>query len=93
MIISFRCKETKKVWEGRRSKKLPNEIQDRSLRKLRQLDASICLDDLKSPPGNNLESLGGDREGEMSIRINKQWRICFIWTDKGAILVEITDYH
>jgi proteic killer suppression protein len=93
MIISFRCKETKKVWEGRRSKKLPNEIQDRSLRKLRQLDASICLDDLKNPPGNNLESLGGNREGEMSIRINKQWRICFIWTDKGAILVEITDYH
>lgn len=93
MIISFRCKETKKIWEGTRSRKLPQEIQDRSLRKLRQLDASIVLDDLKNPPGNNLESLGGDRNGEMSIRINKQWRICFIWTDKGTTFVEITDYH
>lgn len=93
MIISFRCKETKKIWEGKRSRKFPADIQDRSLRKLRQIDASICLDDLKNPPGNNLESLSGDRSGEMSIRINIQWRICFVWTEKGVTLVEITDYH
>ena len=93
MIISFRCKETKKLWDGRRSRKLPSEIQDQALRKLRQLDASVCLTDLKNPPGNNLENLGGDREGSMSIRVNKQWRLCFVWSNKGAALVEITDYH
>jgi proteic killer suppression protein len=68
-------------------------MQDRVLRKLRQLDASRTLDDLRNPPGNRLEALKGDREGQMSIRINDQWRICFQWRDGDAAEVEIVDYH
>lgn len=93
MILSFRCKETQRIWAGKRSRKFPQEIQDRCLRKLRQLDASLTLEDLKNPPGNKLENLKGDREGEMSIRINQQWRLCFVWTPKGAFDVELADYH
>lgn len=93
MIKFFRCKETKKIWDGIYSSKLPNDIQERALRKLRQLDASNNLEDLKNPPGNNLEHLKGDRHGQMSIRINQQWRLCFIWKHDGAYDVEIVDYH
>jgi len=75
------------------SKKFPQDIQERALRKLRQLDAAIYLDDLKNPPGNNLEMLKGDRQGCMSIRINQQWRICFSWLDGSAYDIEIVDYH
>jgi proteic killer suppression protein len=71
----------------------PQEYQDRALRKLRQLDASRSLDDLRNPPGNRLELLGGNRTGQMSIRINDQWRICFAWVEGDAIYVEIVDYH
>jgi proteic killer suppression protein len=93
MIRSFKCKETEGVWHGRVSRRFPREIQDRGLRKLRQLDASRTLEDLRSPPGNRLESLRGGRAGQMSIRINEQWRVCFVWADGHADDVEIVDYH
>lgn len=93
MIKSFKCKDTEKVWNGRHVRKFPGDIQDRALRKLRQLDASLTVDDLKNPPGNRLEALKGDRKGQMSIRINDQWRICFVWDEEGASDVEIVDYH
>jgi len=93
MIRSFKSKEAEAIWQGRVSRRLPREIQDRALRKLRQLDASRTMDDLRNPPGNRLEALSGDRAGQMSIRINEQWRLCFIWRDGDAIDVEIDDYH
>ena len=93
MIISFKCKETEKIWEGCRSRKISQNIQERALRKLRQLSAANSLDDLKMPPSNNLEILKGSRKGQYSIRINKQWRICFIWTKGQSYEVEIIDYH
>ena len=93
MIRSFKCKETKRIWEGRVSLNLPHEIQDRALRKLRQLDAALILDDLKNPPSNHLETLKGNYKGHMSIRINGQWRICFCWNDGEVTEVEIIDYH
>jgi proteic killer suppression protein len=93
MIKSFKCKETKKIWDGLRSSRFPTDIQERALRKLRQLHAAQKTDDLKSPPGNNLEHLKGDRLGQMSIRITSQWRLCFIWRNNEAYDVEIIDYH
>ena len=75
------------------SRKFPRDNQDRALRKLRQIDASRSLDDLRNPPGNRLELLKGDRVGQMSVRINAQWRICFVWRDGDADDVEIVDYH
>jgi len=93
MIISFGCKETERIWRGATSRTFPADIQDRALRKLRQLDASRTLDDLRNPPGNRLEALRGARAGQMSIRINDQWRICFRWRDGDAGEVEIVDYH
>jgi toxin HigB-1 len=93
MIRSFRCRETERVWHGLRSRKFPGDMQDRALRKLRQLDASASLDDLRNPPGNRLEALRGDRKGRWSIRINDQWRVCFRWSDGDASDVEIADYH
>jgi len=93
MIRSFRDRETEKVWSGARSRRLPGDIQDVALRKLRQLNRSIVLDDLRVPPGNSLEALTKDRKGQHSIRINRQWRICFRWTEGGCEDVEICDYH
>lgn len=93
MIESFRCKETKRIWNGRRSPNFPENIQNRALRKLRQLDAAQNLDDLRNPPGNYLEALKGDRKGQYSIRIDRQWRLCFIWNQGNANEVEIVDYH
>jgi proteic killer suppression protein len=93
MICSFSCRETEKIWNGFFSKKFPFDIQNRALRKLRQLDAALNLEDLKHPPGNRLEALKGDREDEMSIRINQRWRICFIWDTGKAYHVHIVDYH
>ncbi|RJP20955.1 MAG: type II toxin-antitoxin system RelE/ParE family toxin [Candidatus Omnitrophota bacterium] len=93
MIQSFRCKETEKIWNGQRSRKFPDEIQDQALRKLRLLNASQTLDDLKVPPGNHLESLKKDRVGQISIRISDRYRICFIWQGADAYDVEIVDYH
>jgi len=93
MIRSFKGKETERLWRGQRSREFPGDIQDRALRKLRQLDASATLADLRNPPGNRLEILKGNRTGQMSIRINDQWRICFRWKSGCATDVEIVDYH
>lgn len=93
MIKQFNCKETEKVWDGVYSKKLPSDIQQRARRKLRMLNAANHINDLKIPPSNNLEKLSGDRRSQYSIRINKQWRICFEWQDGAALNVEIVDYH
>lgn len=93
MIRSFRDRETEKVWEGGRSRRLPGDIQNVALRKLAALDAAERLDDLRRPRGNQLEALKDDRKGQHSIRINQQWRVCFRWTDGGCEDVEICDYH
>lgn len=93
MIRSFKCKETQKIWEGRKSHKLPNDIQGKALIKLRQLDVSLSVDDLRIPPGNHLEFLKGNRETRISIRVNNQWRTCFNWQLGEAEDVEIVDYH
>lgn len=93
MISSFSCKETEKVWNGIQSRKFPRDIQDRALRKLRQLDAARTLDDLRLPPSNRLEVLKRDRRGQMSLRINNQWRLCFVWDKDEAQGVAIVDYH
>jgi proteic killer suppression protein len=81
------------VWQGESTRKFPGDIQDRALRKLRQLDAAATLEDLRNPPGHRLEVLKGNRAGQMSIRINDQWRICFRWSAGDAKDVEIVDYH
>jgi proteic killer suppression protein len=93
MIKSFACRDTEKVWNGLRVRIFPDDMQDRALRKLRQLDAAQTLNDLINPPGNRLEILKGNRKGQRSIRVNDQWRVCFIWRDNEAYEVEITDYH
>jgi proteic killer suppression protein len=93
MIRSFKCKETERIWQDHTSRKFPGDIQQRALRKLRQLDAARKIEDLRNPPSNRLEVLRGDRAGQMSIRINEQWRICFRWSNHDAADVEIVDYH
>jgi proteic killer suppression protein len=93
MIRSFRCKETERLWQGQSSRRFSPDIQDRALRKLRQLDAALTVADLRNPPSNRLETLKGDRKGQWSIRINEQWRICFRWTEGEASDIEIVDYH
>ncbi|MFQ5777572.1 MAG: type II toxin-antitoxin system RelE/ParE family toxin [Terriglobia bacterium] len=92
MIKSFRCQETKRLHGRLRSRQFAG-IERVALRKLRQLDAAVELRDLAAPPGNRLEALSGDRKGQRSIRINDQWRICFVWKDGDAYKVEIVDYH
>ena len=93
MIRSFAGKETEKLFHGRFSAKLPQDVQRIAQRKLKQLDAAAVLDFLRVPPGNRLEQLSGDRKGQWSIRINDQWRICFRWEGGNVVEVEITDYH
>ena len=93
MIESFADKETQRIWSGEFSRKLPREIQAIGLRKLIILHRSKDINDLRVPPGNRLERLTGDRNGQYSIRINNQWRICFYWNKGNATEVEITDYH
>jgi len=93
MILSFRSRETERIWRGDGSRRLPQDIQPIALRKLRMMNNAKALSDLAIPPNNRLEALRGDRAGQHSIRINDQWRICFRWTDGGALDVEIVDYH
>ncbi|MCP5279924.1 MAG: type II toxin-antitoxin system RelE/ParE family toxin [Thiobacillus sp.] len=93
MIHDFADKETEKIWRQLVSRRLPGEIQQTALRKLFMLDKAQSLDDVRIPPANRLEAIKGDRKGQHSIRINDQWRICFIWTRRGAEAVEIVDYH
>lgn len=92
MIENFKCSDTKALHEGRRVARFVN-IERVALRKLRQLEVAIRLDDLRIPPQNRLEALKGDRKGQHSIRINDQWRVCFEWKDGHATEVEIVDYH
>lgn len=92
MIKSFRGKETRLIWQGEMSCKLPQAMQPVARRKLRMLNNAVDLADLRIPPGNRLETLQGERAGQHSIRINRQWRICFRWTG-DAEDVEIVDYH
>jgi toxin HigB-1 len=93
MIKSFKDKETEKVYSREGSNKLPRDIQQVALRKLRMLNNVKSLNDLKVPPANRLEKMKGNREGQLSIRINDQWGICFKWQNGDAHEVEITDYH
>ena len=92
MIQSLRCADTQALFETGRSKRWVN-IKAVAERKLQQLDSAATLSFLKSPPGNRLEALTGDRAGQHSIRINDQWRVCGVWTELGPAAVEITDYH
>jgi toxin HigB-1 len=91
-IKSFKCGDTQKLFEGGSPKRFRN-IQSVAERKLQMLDSAVELRDLRAPPANRLEALKGDREGQHSVRINDQWRICFEWTDAGITNVEIVDYH
>lgn len=93
MILSFGSKDTQKIWDGDRVKKMPNEIQEIGRRKLRMLNNSQNLADLQIPPSNKLEKLKGDLKDFYSIRINDQWRITFKWNSGNASEVEIIDYH
>ena len=93
MIHSFSDKEAKLLWQGTASRRLPAAISQVARRKLRMLNAAVSLDDLRIPPANRLEALKGNRKGQHSIRINDQWRVCFVWTPEGPKDVEIVDYH
>jgi proteic killer suppression protein len=94
MIVGFKSDDTRRIFEGLTSRRYPAEIQVTALRKLLMIQAAITVNDLRTPPGNRLGKLSGDREGQYSIRINSQWRICFVWTGgNDADEVEIVDYH
>lgn len=93
MIKSFRSEEAEKLFHRERSRRLPSEIQRTTMRKLWMIDAAVNLADLRIPPANHLEALRGNRNGQCSIRINRQWRICFRWKDGDAFDVDIVDYH
>jgi proteic killer suppression protein len=93
VIQGFADKDTERIWHGEFSRRLPNSIQAVARRKLRMLNAAQRLDDLRIPPANRLEALKGTRSGQHSIRINEQWRICFVWRDGQCANVEIVDYH
>ena len=92
MIRGFRCKDTQALFEGGHPKRF-RAVETVATRKLAMLDAAKTLDFMRSPPGNRLEALRGDRAGQWSVRINDQWRLCFAWTDSGPDQVEIVDYH
>lgn len=93
MIKSFRNKQTEEIWRGTLVRRLPQELQEIARRKLRMINNAQSLTDLRIPPANRLEALKGTRKGQHSIRINDQWRICFVWEAGNAINVEIVDYH
>ncbi|MBC3373313.1 type II toxin-antitoxin system RelE/ParE family toxin [Pseudomonas sp. SWRI92] len=92
MIVSFRCSETEFLFRNGKTRKWSG-ILSVVERKLAMLDAAVVLTDLKSPPGNRLEALEGNRKGQHSVRINAQWRICFVWSPNGPENIEIVDYH
>ena len=93
MIKTFADKRTALIYDGQSVRSLPHQIQRRARAKVLVVDAAKQLDDLLAPPGNRLEALSGDRLGQHSIRINDQWRVCFIWRDDAAWEVDIVDYH
>ncbi len=93
MIISFKCKETEKIWNGKVSRKFSSDIQQKALRALRKLNEAREVNDLQQPPSNHLKRLEGTRKGQWRIRVNRQWRICFYWENNEAYDVELVDYH
>ncbi|MGA8216743.1 MAG: type II toxin-antitoxin system RelE/ParE family toxin [Candidatus Sulfotelmatobacter sp.] len=93
MIASFRDKETERLWQSGKNRRLPADLRRRAFKKLAILNAAVALDNLKVPPGNQLEALRGNRAGQHSIRVNDQYRLCFVWRGGNAFEVEITDYH
>jgi proteic killer suppression protein len=93
VIVDFAHQEAERIWQGIHSRRLPPSIQGIARRKLRMLNNALTLSDLRIPPANRLEALKGDRKGQHSIRINEQWRICFVWKEGHAHAVEIVDYH
>ena len=93
MIKTFSNDETRKIYQRERSRKLPSDIQQVALRKLRMINNAVTINDLRVPPANRLEKLSGKRTGQWSVRINDQWRICFQWEGSDAFDVEIADYH
>lgn len=93
MIRTFGNRNTERIWHERFVKAMDPRVQRAALRKLELLHAAITVEDLRIPPGNRLEQLKGDRKGQHSVRVNNQWRICFVWKDGGAEDVEIVDYH
>lgn len=93
VIKTFKDDETQNIYRRRRSRRLPSDIQQVALRKLRMINNAISINDLRVPPANHLEKLGGNRAGQWSIRINDQWRVCFEWQGSDAYNVEVTDYH
>jgi len=93
VIKSFKCRETERIFHGKFSRRFPKNIQHIAARKLEMIFAASQLNSLRIPPSNHLEKLKGKRKGQHSIRVNDQWRICFIWRDNNAFKVEIVDYH
>jgi proteic killer suppression protein len=93
VIKSFKCRETKKIFNGKATKKFPQDIQHRALRKLEMIEDVPNVTDLRLPPSNHLEPLSGDRKGQWSIRVNDKYRVCFEWKDNFAENVELVDYH
>ena len=93
MIRSFADRHTARIWDGQYVKGIDRTLQRQTLRKLEILHAAATIEDLRVPPGNRLEALRGDRRGQHSIRVNGQWRLCFIWSDGGPEAVELVDYH
>ena len=93
VIKSFRDRATRRLWRERRTRSLPADAAQRGYDRLVQLDVAETLDDLRVPPGNRLEKLSGDRAGQHSIRINRQYKVCFVWEAGDAYEVEVTDYH
>jgi proteic killer suppression protein len=93
MIASFRDKETERLWQSGKNRRLPADLRRSAFKKLAILNAAVTLDNLKVPPGNQLEALRGSRAGQHSIRVNDQYRVCFVWRDGNAFEVEIVDYH
>jgi toxin HigB-1 len=93
MIASFRDSDTESLWQSGKSRRLPSDLQRRAFHKLAVLNAAIALENLRVPPGNHLEALRGTRSGQYSIRVNDQYRICFVWRAGNAFDVEIVDYH
>jgi len=93
MIVGFRCRDTERLWHREPVHRFPPDVQGRARRKLAMLDAAEALGDLRQPPGNRLEALSGERAGQHSIRVNDQWRVCFVWRDGNADGVALVDYH
>ena len=93
MILSFRDKETEQLWQSGRNRRLPADLQRRAFKKLAILNAAVALENLKVPPGNQLEALRGNRAGQHSVRVNEQYRVCFVWRNGNVFEVEIVDGH